>query len=191
MRFLSLLLLFTGKEVRGGGTRTYRRRRLAVNLAPCSCAGSVENGSSLPRRTRRKIRPCLAIHPPCVIEPWLGCAWYGSYGLPPFVGQAPHPAVCERLSVLRLFLAAVCKRFAWYGFYGLPPFVGQAPHPAVCECLSVLWLVVGWHSAGGSLVWLWRAALFPFTGKTHPGSPFLNGQRIFLRYSRAKAVRRA
>ena len=44
--------------------QSYRRWRLADTPAPCSCADAVEYSRTLPRRTRRKTRPCLAMHPP-------------------------------------------------------------------------------------------------------------------------------
>jgi len=40
------------------------RRRIAGNLAPCSCAGTVEYSSTLLYHARRKTRHFLALHPP-------------------------------------------------------------------------------------------------------------------------------
>ena len=44
-------------------------RRIAVNLAPCSCAAEVEYSRILPLRTRHKTRHCRALHPPIADKP--------------------------------------------------------------------------------------------------------------------------
>jgi len=44
------------------------RWRIAGTFAPCFCAGTVEYGSTLPYRTRRKTRHCRPLHPPGAIK---------------------------------------------------------------------------------------------------------------------------
>ena len=48
--------------------KSNRRWRIAGTFAPCFCAGTVEYGSTLPYRTRRKTRHCRPLHPPGAIK---------------------------------------------------------------------------------------------------------------------------
>ena len=48
--------------------KSNRRWRIAGTFVPCFCAGTVEYGSTLPHRTRRKTRHCRTLHPPGAIK---------------------------------------------------------------------------------------------------------------------------